>query len=619
MTTLGEAFIEVHADTKPFDRELPAKLKAALAAADTKLAPQARKTGEKLSQKISEGVDRNSSWVSRAFRRIGNVLGFEASKWEEKLKAPFARMAKGNFILTRMFGQISLAVGGATKRLLKFSLVTGRAAGSIVQLGAAVARMAGVGIALLAGFSVDTTKTLNAVGSAMMNVLTSFGALAAQLFSMLPVLAANVTMVLALTAAFGALLTAIILILAPIATLVGFLTTIPTLVGFLLFSIAPLIIGFQGLGDAMKLVFEKDPKVLAAKLKTIAPILQRLVMILRPFRTEFDKLRDAVQTALIGPILTQLGPFLRALLPVLQVGFTAIAQAMGNIVLSIMRMLTSREALDGMAAIMGALAQFLDSNAGAITNLIQALGRAAVAVLPIVSSMLDKFGSFINDFASWIEGAISDGRFEGWLNTAIDSLKSIGGLIGSATKLFVTLFGMTDEEGRKFLDKISRALDKITAWLQSPDGIEAMDTLVGLANLFADALGLALKALRESLNALTGIKKIFEWLREHPIGKIDVGKTMLGPMGMFSGGGVVPQDEIAMVHKGEPILDPANSVARNRAILSNAGMLDVLSPQENTVVNVYLGTERLDERVDYRIAKSNNRMATSLATGTRSF
>ena len=618
MTTLGEAFIELHADTKPFDRELAAKLKAALAAADTKLGPQAVKTGEKLSKKIGDGVDKNNSWISRSLRRIGNLIGFEADRWEEKLRAPFQRMAKGNFILTRIFGQMVIAVGGATKRLIRFTAVTGRAAGSIVRLGGAIGKAAIVGIGLLVGFSGDATKAVAGIASAMSNVLTSFGALIGQLAAMVPVLAANVTMVLLLTAALGALLTAIILILAPVATLIGFLTIIPTLVGFLLFAIAPLIIGFQGLSDAMKLVFEKDPKVLAEKLKSLSPILQKLVMILRPFRSEFDKLKNSVQAALIGPILTQLAPFLRTILPVLQVGLTAIAQAMGNIALAVMRVLTSREALDGMAAIMGALAKFLDDNVSVVTELINALGRAAVAVLPIVSRMLDGFNTFLSNFAAWIEGAITDGRFEGWLNTAIESLKSIGGLIGSAIELFKTLFGMTDEEGRKFLDKISRALDKITAWLQSPDGIEAMDTLVKLANLFADALGLALKALQQSLNAITGIKKILEWIHDNPIVGAFAGVPGI-VSGGFSGGGVVPRDEIAMVHKGEPILDPANTVARNRSILADAGMLDVLSPQNNTVVNVYLGTERLDERVDYRIGKANQLTARSLSTGTRSF
>jgi hypothetical protein len=619
VTTLGEAFIEVHADTGPFDRELAAKLKAALADADKKLSPMAVDTGEKLSKKISEGVDGNSPAIERAFRRVGNKIGSETDKWDAKLKAPFMRMAKGNFILTRMFGQMVIAIGGATRRIFRFGTVVTKTGTSLLEFAAITGKLVVQSLGRMVGIASDVAGTMSSLAAAGTKVGSSFLALGGELVALIPTLLANVTMVLLLTAALGALLGAIILILAPIATLIGFLTVIPTLVGLILFAVAPLIIGFKGLGDAMQLVFEKDPEVLKKKLKTISPVLRQLVMALRPIRTEFDKMKDAVQAALLGPIITQLSPFLRTLLPVLQVGFTAIAQAMGNIALALMRVLTSREALDGMAAIMGALAQFLDQNSGVITDLITALGRAAVTALPIVMEMLNKLGEFLDEFAGWIEGAITDGRFEGWLNTAIESLKSIGGLIGSAIELFKTLFGMTDEEGRKFLDKISRALDKITAWLKSPEGIDAVRDLVSLANLFADALGIALQFLRLSLTTLHLIMEAFRWLNDHPIGKVDIGKTLVGPLAFFSGGGVVPQDELAMVHKGEPILDPANSVSRNRAILANAGMLDTLSPQESTVVNVYLGTERLDERVDYRIAKSNNRMANSLATGTRSF
>lgn len=616
MTTLGEAFIEVHADTKAFDRELAPKLKAALAAAGAKLEPDAVKLGKKTSVKISEGVDKNNSWLRRSFRKIGVIMAGEGNSWSKMFKGPFERMAKGNFILTRMFGQTAVAVGGATVRLARFAAASTKLAASVAVLGAEVLELSLVGIKMLAGFGGDATKSVSAVANAFVQVGVSAAALIPQIIGMAINIAALAAAVVLLEIALGALVAILTVALAPFATLVGFLVLIPSLVTGAVVTILPLVIALHGVSDAMAALAEKDPKKFAEKLKALPPVMQQLVRTIKPVMPLLKALRDSVQTAFLGPILTQLGPFLKAVLPTLSVGFTAIAQALGNIVLNIMRVVSSREALDGMAFIMGQVAQFLDTNAAVIGQLIAAFGRTAVAMLPTLLQLFTTFSGFMSDFAKWIEGAITDGRFQKWLDTAIASAKSIWNLILALINLLKEMFSQTDEGGRKFLDKVTAAINKFTEWLKSPQGRKALENAVGLANAFATAFGFALSSLRMSLEVVNKIVDAIKWIRNNPIGKfVSHGVQDLIPG--FSGGGVVPRDEVAMVHRGEPILDPANSVARNRAILADAGMLDVLSQQGNTVVNVFLGTERLEARIDYRIAKSNQVMARTLSTGPR--
>ena len=75
MTTLGEAFIEVHADTRPFARELGAQIKAILKSVDAKVSPEAVGLGESIAKGVAEGVDRDSDKI----RQIIDGLGAEAA------------------------------------------------------------------------------------------------------------------------------------------------------------------------------------------------------------------------------------------------------------------------------------------------------------------------------------------------------------------------------------------------------------------------------------------------------------------------------------------------------------------------------------------------------------
>lgn len=629
MTTIGEAFIEVHADTKAFDAELAKKLKASLGAADKKLAPESKKLGENISKKVGDGVDKQTPWIRRALRRIGDLMDKEGKGWVAKLKAPFEKMAKGNFILTRIFGQMVVALGGATRKVVQFTRITFRLAEAFIAVSAALIGAGVTAIQAFLGFGGDLAKQLSTVQSTAVQLSAALAAFAAQIAAMAPSIIAVVAVLALLSAAIAAVVAILIVALAPFATLIGFLTLLPTLVTGAIVTLIPFLVVMHGITDAFAALQEKDPKKFAEKLKGLPPVMQQLVRAVKPVLPILRVFRDNIQAAFLGPILTALQPFLKTVIPALGVGLTAISEAIGNIALSIMRLLMSREALDGLNEIMGQIALFLQENSGTITELIRALGRVAVAMLPSVLELFTKFGGFLSDFAKWIEGAITDGRFQGWLDTAIKSAAKIWGLIKALINLFKTLFSSTDEGGRKFLDKITRAINKFTTWLQSPDGQEALDNAVTVALAFADAFKAALQYVVGVLETINKIVEAIKWIRDHqPFQKDFSGQKDVTPspsggkLGKkkksFSGGGVVPEDEIAMVHKGEPILDPANSIGRNRQILADAGMLDTLSSAGSTIVNVYLGTERLDERVDYRIAKSNRVMARTLATGTRS-
>jgi hypothetical protein len=352
-------------------------------------------------------------------------------------------------------------------------------------------------------------------------------------------------------------------------------------------------------------------------MKKLNPVMRGLVNTLRPFRSAFTQIVDTVQKAFFGPIIKQLGPTLNEVLATVLVGFSAIASSLGDLVAQVLK-LFANPAFNGMLTdFMLNVADFIRANSGILVQLISVLGSMATAALPVVTELLSKFGAFLTEFGTWIMGAISDGRFQSWLDTGVKALQVIWGLVKALIGLFAALFSKVQSGGRDFLTIITNAINKFTAWIKSPEGTHALDNMVKLAKLIASAFEVALGFVIQMVEKVSWLVDKINWINNHvgnPLGTL--GKVAKWAGG-FSGGGVVPFDGMAMVHNNEAILDPANSVAKNRAILADAGMRDVMEPQA-PVVNVFVGNEQLDARTDYRIARSNRQVARTLATGPRS-
>jgi hypothetical protein len=618
VATLGEAFIEVHADTKPFARELGPKLKTILDTVGTEGQKRARVSGKKISEGLDDGIGSKFPILRRRFSTLGRWIDNLRDRIDKRggLRQAFEKLAKGNFILTRLFGEFALAVGGAFRTIGKigrglFSILSGL---DLILQG--VIGLAVEGFKTLVGVGGDFTKVQSTLALGFTKIGTALAAAAAELIAAAPAVVAMIVVIAALGAAIGALFLALTVALAPFAALVNLALALPAALGIVLGIVLPLVIAMHNLGDAMQLVFEKDPKKFAEGLKKLSPVMRDLVKTLRPFRAAFESLRDQVQRAFFDPIIKQLGPSLKATLGKLTEGLAAVASALGNLVADIMRALSSPEMINLWRDFLYSVANFIRTNSGTIVELIKVLGAMAAAALPLVTKLLEKFGDFLLQFAAWIMGAITDGRFEAWLKIGISALQAIWGLVKALIGLFAALFGSIQEGGRDFLNILTRAINKFTAWVKSPEGQKALQNMVLLAKAIAVAFEIALGWVISMVNKLSKVIDFLKWIDSHTGGILGKVAGGVAKVVGYSGGGVVPHDQLAMVHAGEPILDPANSVAKNRSILAEAGMLDVLQPQ-SPVVNVYIGNEQLDARTDYRIAQSNRRTARSVTTGAR--
>lgn len=619
MATLGEAFIEVHADTRPFARELQAEVKAILKKIDATVGTEGTKIGGSLGDGIKKGLGDKVDPITDGFwqrlrgrlRRIGSDAGQEFSN-------SFQRLATSNFILFRVIGNMAQRIGGLFTTLRRIGGEVFNFSKALLQANKAMVQLGFQGVKSLLGFANNLSDSLSSAQQAGAQLAGAIGSLATSAASGAVGLAAMAAAAALLTSVLAALAAVIIVAAAPFATLLNFALLLPGALAVVLGIIAPLVIALHGLGDVMDLVFEKDPKKFAEGFKELPPVMQQLTMSLRRLVPLFNQIQNTVQRKFLGPIISTLEPVLKRIGPALVRGLGTAAQAMGVFTAQVISLLDDPVFVKFIDELFPAIARIVDTMGPPVIHILTALASLATATLPTVELLITKLGGFIDGFATWIEGVVADGRFQKFLDDAILSAQAIWELIKALILLFAEMFTQTDEGGRKFLDKITKAVNEFTKWLKSPDGKKALQDAVILALAFAEAFRIALGFIRVIVTELSKAFRVALKVLEL-IGIIDSKQPSASIRGRqpasFSGGGVVGYDQIAMVHKGEPILDPANSADKNRSILSDAGMLDMLSQPQTIIVNV--GGTKFAEYIDYRIQTSQRSQATSVKYGAR--
>lgn len=120
---LGKAFIEVHADTKPFARELATELNKILADADRDVKVSARKVGENISKETGNGIRANRKQVGKS---ISDALtGPETqSGLFRLLKGVIDTLDDG---LSGLPAELKVGLAGVLIALLPFAIALGSA------------------------------------------------------------------------------------------------------------------------------------------------------------------------------------------------------------------------------------------------------------------------------------------------------------------------------------------------------------------------------------------------------------------------------------------------------------------------------------------------------------
>jgi phage-related protein len=260
--------------------------------------------------------------------------------------------------------------------------------------------------------------------------------------------------------------------------LVGVLATLPAFAGVAVAAIAPLIIAFHGVGDAVGALMSGDMKKFQESLKGLAPAAQSVIKELQKFVAPLKDIGKAVQQSFFLPLKGVLTTLLGQALPVLKTGLSGVGAALGRFFAGFGDLLAAPDILNDFKKLFEATGRIIDRVGPSLTKLFGTLIGTMEHGLPAVERIFDVIADGIDKFSAWLSQAMSSGQFEKWINEGLETLGDLWDLLKSIGGLIMSVFGNTGDEGRGFINQLTEMINKLSDFFKTAEGQQALQDLI---------------------------------------------------------------------------------------------------------------------------------------------
>jgi hypothetical protein len=475
MPTLGDAFIDVHADMSPFRREVRAAMARMSKDVEQDVDKQGNAIGRRLGQRIRESMAQGvgTGQISRdAVIDLETRLDRTSAARTEVAIARVARDREVNIRVDRRSVDQVQSLGDALAHVFRRTFTSiDRIFSSIIDIGE---RVPGSGFAIMTVLIAGVTELIGLVGFAT-------------------------------------------------DALLGLASTLPLLGLVGAASIAPLVLVFSNLGDAFS-TLGGDADEFRVAIELLGRDTRFVFRQMRESVLFFLDIREAVQENFFGPIRDALedldtGP----LSTVFAAGFGGVAAAAGRFVASFIELFEHPEAARFFQDVFRLAELTFDEVGGAIIELIGAFTNMANATIPDVERGVKSVGDTIRGWADSLNEFVDSGDFRNWLDDAQAKLAVITDLLGGFWDLILTIVNGTEEDIGVILNQIDGIITRLTEFFRTESGQTALEgmritleIMLVVLNLMAAAWGsifLIIGAIGRFLDAvLLGNMEDFERL-----------------------------------------------------------------------------------------------------------
>jgi hypothetical protein len=471
--SIGRAYVDVHANTEPFNREVDRDLGDFADKAEGKLKKSGEEMGDQVSKSLATRIGSKGKDYAKA---IGDATrntviqirsAFDFKNTRQNLRRGFRR---------DVGDVISEEIGDALDRTARSGVFS-----KISQ---------GVADAVGAGFNVSGRSPLIAV--------------------LLPALLALVGVIVAAVQAVGAL--------------VAILITLPALIGSIALQVGVVAIAFNGVGEAMKNAFAaKNVKELDAALKGLTPSARTFVKTLLPLRELFRQIQKAVQENFFDAMGNIIEPLRKALGGPFLKGFSQLATDMGHFFRDLALFFASPTFVKFVNDVFPATGRWMAKFGPALVDFLTGLFAMADAALPFLEGLGGLVSGFLVQLGlEWQRFARSP-EFQIWLEDMLATTQELFSLLGGAFRfLMVFMAQLNTAGGADIIRELVTALDRMAFFFGSPVGLQAMQGLVTLSIVgiqtftgLVIAIGLVLAAFQSLVEWLgvTGFPFILDVFR----------------------------------------------------------------------------------------------------------
>lgn len=454
MASLGDAWVDVHANTDPFEREAPEGIRRGAERAEddfkdvgedigetitTSMGKEFKESGPKLAKSIEDGIKKQKvrTKVTVEVDKDNNVVRRWVSTITDEVEEAFTKSAAPGGPFTRIGAAISDAIG--------------------------------------AGFNVSGKSPLIAF--------------------LIPLLGAVVGLILAAVQAAGAL--------------VAILIVLPALVGAIALEVGVVMLAFEGVGKAIKGAFAaKNTKELEEALKGLTPAAQEFVKGLLPLKQFFSDLRKLAQEKFFSELRDILPRIANALGPTFFKGFAALAAQMGRLFRHIGLFFASPVFVDFVKDLFPATIRFLRIFGPGFVAFLTGLIEMVDAALPFLTSLGQIITGNLMSLGVMFSDIAGDPAFQLWLDDMRNTLESTVELLGQVIAFLGAFMAQLNASGGvQIIDALADAFEMLSFILTSDVGKKAMEGLIHVAIL-------SIQAFTGLLIILIGIFAFWEVMAE---------------------------------------------------------------------------------------------------------
>lgn len=211
-----------------------------------------------------------------------------------------------------------------------------------------------------------------------------------------------------------------------------------------------------------------------AALANLSPSARALVETVWGLREAWKELRLDVQERLLRGIADSVARTAGSLLPTLRAGLGGIADELNTGTVAWLAWLGSEETLARFDQILGNTRDALAALEPAIRPFWDVVTKLTAESADFLPRLAEGFGTWISKISESLDGAISDGTFDSWVETGIEAAKQLGGVFYNVGSVLNGVFSASTEAGGGLLVSIEQITGRMAEWVQSDEGQEAL-------------------------------------------------------------------------------------------------------------------------------------------------
>lgn len=275
--------------------------------------------------------------------------------------------------------------------------------------------------------------------------------------------------------------------LAPAA---GALAALPAVIGGVVAANLTLKLALSGVGDAFGAALTGDSKEFQKALDGLGPAARTAALEVRTLKPVFENLRNAVQGEFFGPLEGQIEATGKALAGPLTEGMSGIAQEFGRAAAQVLEFVRSTEAVSNIGKVFTGTQLALSGLGQAAQNVLQ-------GVLAIAGSVSEAFGDQLGSgiqtvaerLGTFLTQAAESGNAVAWVDNALTVFAQLGDIIGNVGHILGDVFGAAQQSGGGFLNNLRELTDQVREFTSSAEGTKALQNVFQAISSIAANMG----------------------------------------------------------------------------------------------------------------------------------